>query len=318
VEFTLSQPIVCDSNEERVCQVAVPITNSHPNLVAIEPCVVVWTSQTWFQKRTVRVTAVENYVNDNVQRTVTLKTEPAISSAVFYEGFDPKDITITSPPRHSAQCRATGDPHYTTFDSATWLYYDGNSRPRTVVHLVKSTQAERPFGHLVVQTQVRGNPAVNCAIAGREGNNLVIIDVCHGRLILTTKFGTPKAEQPEIQVTGASYTVYFKSGFWMRADTGGWGANVYVQAPGIDFNAVCGVCGNFDGNRNNDFLDYSTMTYGRLNSCQQVNLATEDLWAWNPEPYVPRRPRYRRALPPVTTRSRLSSSPSSTTPTARM
>jgi hypothetical protein len=57
----------------------------------------------------------------------------------------------------------------------------------------------------------------------------VIIDVCSGGLRLTTRFGPDAATHPKIEVTGSTYTVYFSSGFWMRAETAAYYMNVYVQ-----------------------------------------------------------------------------------------
>jgi len=128
---------------------------------------------------------------------------------------------------------------------------------------------------------MRGYPAVNCALAGREGNNLVIIDACSGKLAITTRLGPDVLTQPKIEVTGSTYTVYFKSGFWMRGVVSGTYVDLYVQTPGIDFNSVCGICGNFDGNPSNDYLTYMSTQYSQLTQCQQV-LASEDLWAFYP------------------------------------
>ena len=66
-----------------------------------------------------------------------------------------------------------------TLDGAYWHFYDGNNngisdaslkRAKTVVNLVKTTNPNRPYGSLNVQNTVRGYPATNCAMAGREGN----------------------------------------------------------------------------------------------------------------------------------------------------
>jgi hypothetical protein len=287
LQFSLTQPIVCDTLAlTRECAVVVLLTNHDPTIVSVSPCLVKWTTSDWFQTRTVRFQAVETYKNDPVARTVTIRTEPAISPSLYYNGFKPNDIQAKTQNRASAQCRATGDPHYTTFDGAYWHFYDGNSRPRTLVNLVKSTNVNRPFGQLQIQNQMRGYPAVNCALAGREGNNLFILDACSGKMVITTRFGSEIKQQPTVEVTGSTYTVYFKSGFWMRGIVYGSYIDLYVQAPGIDFNSVCGICGNFDGNPGNDYTVYMSTVYSQLTPCQQV-LASEDLWNWKPSSIAP-------------------------------
>ena len=43
-------------------------------------------------------------------------------------------------------------------------------------------------------------------------------------------YRTKKVEdQPRIDVSGNTYTVYFKSGAWIRASVAGWGMNVCVS-----------------------------------------------------------------------------------------
>ena len=40
LQFSLSQPIVCDSSTTRECAVAVLLTNQDPKIVSISPCLV--------------------------------------------------------------------------------------------------------------------------------------------------------------------------------------------------------------------------------------------------------------------------------------
>jgi len=73
-----------------------------------------------------------------------------------------------------------------TLDGAYWHFYDGNNngisdaslkRAKTVVNLVKTTNPNRPYGSLNVQNTVRGYPATNCAMSGREGNGEALVVV---------------------------------------------------------------------------------------------------------------------------------------------
>ena len=67
-----------DATSVRECAVVVLLNNSDPTLVTVNPCLAKWTSQDWFQKRTIVVQAVESYKNDGVQRSVYINTEPAV------------------------------------------------------------------------------------------------------------------------------------------------------------------------------------------------------------------------------------------------
>jgi hypothetical protein len=178
VKFTLSQPIVCAASVKTECNVIVALTNSHPDKVRLDPCYVKWTSSDWFTTKNVNIKAIPNQPLLNTDM-ITITTGPAASPAAFYSTFDANDLLIKTANQPSSQCRATGDPHYTSCDGAYWHFYDGNnnggaSRAKTVVNLVKTTNPNRPYGSLNVQNQVRGYPATNCAMLGREGNGAFV------------------------------------------------------------------------------------------------------------------------------------------------
>ena len=85
-----------------------------------------------------------------------------------------------------------------TFDGRYWHFYDGNRRNPTRVTMYKSTTRD-----FVVQAQVVGNPAVACALAGREGKDRVMINACNGNVALEADFHSQKVEdQPRIDVSG--------------------------------------------------------------------------------------------------------------------
>jgi hypothetical protein len=269
VHFKLEEPIIC-GDTSLDCQVVVNISNTHPEWVSVNPCLLIWNTDDWFQTKSVTVRTVQDYVHENEDRTVLLRTE--VTGVVpgqkavpdLYISYDPEDIVIASKKQGSAQCRATGDPHYTTFDGKYWHFYDGNRRQPTRLTYYKSTKRD-----FVMQVQVRGNPAVACAIAGREGDDRVMINNCGGGVSVQASYKTIKVEdQPRIDVSGNTYTVYFKSGAWIRASVSSWGMNVYTQS--VDPGASCGACGNFDGNANNDAVGYTVYDYGILYPCQKV------------------------------------------------
>ena len=101
----------------------------------------------------------------------------AVASCALYDGFDPADFFLESKQRRSAHCSAQSGAHYNTFDGKYWHFYDGNGRSPTHVTLYRSTTRD-----FVVQAQVRGNPAIACAVAGREGRNWVQLNGCGGSI----------------------------------------------------------------------------------------------------------------------------------------
>ena len=211
----------------------------------------------------------------------------------------PNESTATRAPlgAHDGP-QGTGMTHYTTFDGKCWHYHDGNSRKPTRITTYKSTVRD-----FVVQEEVVGNPAITCALAGREGHDRVIINACDGNVTVETDFHTQKAEdQPRIDVNGTTHshwgpitthTVHFKSGAWMRCQVTRWGMNVYVES--VDPGESCGTCGDFDGDPANDAVAYSVRDYYQLKACQKVGGAMCtvgpnsgdtnpcDIWDYKPE-----------------------------------
>eukprot|EP00038_Savillea_parva_P006784 m.165816 g.165816 ORF g.165816 m.165816 type:complete len:2014 (-) comp12609_c0_seq1:393-6434(-) len=275
--LTLDEPIVCQGTDNFECSVIVNISNSHPHIVAVEPCYVRWTRTEWHQPRRVRITAVQNYRNVPGETHQIHLNAQVLSLASYYNNFDVEDFYIETRNRRTAQCRSTGDPHYTTFDGYRWHYYRAS-----LVTLYRA-----PNRDFAVQTQTIGYPGRNCAVAARENRDRVIIDNCGTQLRVITDYHSNNTdEQPRVQVTGRTYTVYFYSGAWVRAQIAGRRyINVYTASvdatpssaqPGIEYS--CGLCGNFNGNRNDDAPGYRITQYDPLFPCMKVpSVATRPL-----------------------------------------
>ena len=82
-------------------------------------------------------------------------TAAAVSNSEYYSGFDPQDISVVTKSRRTGYCSATGDPHYSTFDGASF-HELGPGRMVFYKSLVRDFE---------IQTRVYSRPALFCGIA---------------------------------------------------------------------------------------------------------------------------------------------------------
>ncbi|XP_078571537.1 von Willebrand factor D and EGF domain-containing protein-like [Branchiostoma floridae x Branchiostoma japonicum] len=183
-----------------------------------------------------------------------------------YSGYTPDDIqvrTIDGGP--TGHCQGVTDPHYTTFDGKYYtIWFLGE-------FIFYKSQA-RNF-EVQVRTWYCGTygATCHCAVAVREGNDIVIVDLCHvgwgNHQAAYPKITEKKAGEPEGTLSpGVSiyrdpsnkkFEIFMPSATTVVAEINKWGIDVHAYVPAIDHGQTEGLCGTWDGNRGNDFTQRS-------------------------------------------------------------
>ncbi|KAK7485464.1 hypothetical protein BaRGS_00023274, partial [Batillaria attramentaria] len=125
-----------------------------------------------------------------------------------------------------------------------------------------------------------------CAIAIREGNDLVRIDACNEYWSRGSRYPSPTALIP--RKLGDRTKVYLPSGAELQVSASTYGLDTTITIPGIDRGNGRGLCGTFDGNSRNEH----TTRDGRVLSSSR---SAEFVMSWKND--------YRRSLfrnkPPI-------------------
>nr|XP_006818865.1 PREDICTED: von Willebrand factor D and EGF domain-containing protein-like [Saccoglossus kowalevskii] len=260
INFSSSIPIVCDRDAD-YCYTRVGVHTSIENklIYNIQDCYVELTN---------------DYIVGTIETIdiVCHPNEPAYEAGVYilafdtfdssnpsyYVGYAPGEVTVHVNKQHAGQCRATGDPHYTTFDGT---YYDWYGVDDYV--MVKEKEGFEMF-NFTVEVRLKkcnhgnsNNPSCNCAVAVREGNDVAIVDSCDGPMkyyVHRDHVYCNPAFTVSISPNGKEVWVHTGSGQLVRYVDGSY-PDVYIDFNGALFERVEGLCGSFDENKNND-LDY--------------------------------------------------------------
>ncbi|XP_022787242.1 von Willebrand factor D and EGF domain-containing protein-like [Stylophora pistillata] len=176
----------------------------------------------------------------------------------FWLKYELPSVLITKVENPVKICWATGDPHYYTFDKRYYDFY----RPGDFV-LYQSK-----YRNFEVHTRLwhcGRTVTCNCGVAIRELRDVIVLSSCTEDL--QYNYGMPmKVEitSPGRLMRGTKilvgqrggyteYVVRLPSGTVVRIKRYSWGNNVEMEAPQFDEGKTLGMCGNFDGDPNNDF-----------------------------------------------------------------
>ncbi|KAJ7389232.1 hypothetical protein OS493_032700 [Desmophyllum pertusum] len=241
-------------------------------------------------RKVVRLIAVSDFIDDGDRRTRII-TEPARSQSPLWKSHDPTDAFVLSKDIETPRCHLFTESYIKTLANR---YYRIPTGVTTFV-LYKSTT--RPFEvhtRFWACSKSRNPGFCACGITARDGDDVIVIDMCNGRFLETSvqisiKSRLPLAKGIRITeaISGKRYTVYFPSGVYVRTDVFEWGLNVQIQSSGRDFNHVTGLCGlgevtsSFQAaNKGLPPEMNGTQQWRRRKSAPAVSLSADDTNTW--------------------------------------
>ncbi|XP_035672714.1 von Willebrand factor D and EGF domain-containing protein-like isoform X2 [Branchiostoma floridae] len=265
-----------DYAADRQCQ-----GNSVPDLLSSQNCVRVFTPAEWngileFPVKATRDLQIDGTTNG--LRYMKIGFRPMSSPiSPLWDGYQVEDVDVLTNDKdiEGTVCSSTGDPHYRSFDGKIFHVY----QPGTFVLYRHQTLP------IEVQTRMkmcnRGNVACNCGVSVRSGDEVFILNRCSGSrntfqwhtggvirhelpLAMRVDHHGPVGDDTRffIQDGGDKYLVYFPTGSWMKLTVSGHQKqymNIYIYPSTDDFiNKTVGLCGTFDGDKENDGLHSST------------------------------------------------------------
>uniref|UniRef100_A0A672F8Q3 Fc fragment of IgG binding protein n=1 Tax=Salarias fasciatus TaxID=181472 RepID=A0A672F8Q3_SALFA len=152
-------------------------------------------------------------------------------------------------------CKGTGDPHYVTFDKAKFDFQG------TCVYKLAALCSENPDlvpFEVLVQNEHRNSKVVAFTklVEVKVYSTSIIITKTHRGLILVNY----ELENLPVTLNDGKINV-FKNGFYavVTTDFGlkvtfNWGTAVFVTIPSNYKGAVCGLCGNYNGDKKDDLI----------------------------------------------------------------
>jgi len=251
LKVTSTVPIICQDGSE-TCNVNIELGQTNTDNF-IDFCTLRFKPGPRGQTKEIEVVAKRDFVDDGDQNMFLKVFIPSHINPVDWDCH--KNLTsvkIITKDVKTSRCTSTGDPHIRTFDG---LFYNHFSVGDYVLVNSKARKFE-----IHVRTWRCHTVSCNCGIAVREGDDVVVVDMCRDN-IPRARFASTVEPQKGTTITrnnnGKSFVLNFPSGAFVRFDSQRWFgrwyfANFQIQLPSDDYQSTEGLCGTFDGNRNND------------------------------------------------------------------
>ncbi|GFR90472.1 von Willebrand factor D and EGF domain-containing protein, partial [Elysia marginata] len=257
--FLTNDDVQCPASNEVLAQVVLnwedPVTIGR-SVVLDSGCGAVLTNSNWNLVHSVGIKAVTDGVADGNQKRDLVITAKITQTVTVSVGT----IQLTVVDRDKiAICQSINDPHMTTSDG---LYYNNFN----VGEFIMYQHNTLPYEVRTFYRKCNNNAAsCNCAVAVRSGTDVFRVDRCGGDNKVTDrgqtplqadfflKFGRATGGLTVIQINGGrKYEIFFPTGTAVVVTTTRKYINVVIRMSSSDFGQSQGLCGNFDGNKNND------------------------------------------------------------------
>ncbi|XP_065651908.1 von Willebrand factor D and EGF domain-containing protein-like [Hydra vulgaris] len=259
ITVTSTVPIVCIDGTNN-CAVSIDLGQDGQDSKT-SVCKLVFKPGPAGQKQELEVVATRDFVDDGDQHMLLKLTLPQQPDALDWNNHNKiTEVQIKTIDVRTAICTSHGDPHITTFDQVYYNHY-------YVGEYVFVQSTARNFS-VHVRTFACGSVSCNCGVAAREGDDVIVIDMCRNN-VPQARFASTVEPQPGTLLSrdnnGRSFKISFPSGAYVKFDSYGGYADIQVQASSDDFQNTLGLCGVFDKDRNNDMTAKDGKIYSNQN-----------------------------------------------------
>ncbi|MEQ2269655.1 hypothetical protein XENORESO_007647, partial [Xenotaenia resolanae] len=165
-------------------------------------------------------------------------------------------------PTGSQDCVVSGDPHYNTFDKKFYSFM--GTCTYTLARTCKNNTG--PWFSVEAKNENRGAPGLSYLRKLYITVNGITVTLMKSRrtLVNGVRVALPHSPSPLMSLSLAGQYVTFETPFGLRVR---WDGNHYAQisVPSSYYDQMCGLCGDYDGNPDNDFTKPDGTLVGNVN-----------------------------------------------------